>query len=212
MAEHALFLHLMLNEPRLNAKALEIFHQWNHFICVEKMENLNNVIPLLKRLARFKSEVLTRLNAGEYLGSAYPTFVDHILRELLYFADKLGGAKMTAEQEVKFWNTINSEHAAFAASLLDPTEEKLHDKADATSRKIKALPIADIVVALESGLELSDFNKQAYEGILANTIKSVIPETLMYHVVREGLHGNKVLSELLGVESEQVIPPGVCKH
>lgn len=216
MAEHALFLHLLLNEVELKKKALQIFMHWRKFICDEGMKNIRAVLPLIAELKSFKEHVLARLNAGEWLGAVFPTFVDHILRELLYFSDKLAGVQLSGDEEVEFWNTINSEHAAFASSLLDPSEEELHDKADATSKKIKSLPVGadieSIVIALEAGVELSEFNKKAYEGIITNTIKSVIPQSLMYHVVREGQYGNSVLSALLGKRSEAVIPNVVCHH
>lgn len=212
MGEHALFLHLLLNDGKLKEKALEAYKKWQHFICDKKMEPVRDVWPLVQELAHFKRKVLARLNAGEWLGAAYPTFVEHTLRELLYFVDKLAGVKFTPEQEVKFWNTINSEHAAFAAGLLDPKEEKLQDKAIATSKKIKHLPVRDLVTALEAGVELSEFNKAAWDGIVNNTIKSVIPETLIRHVVREGQHGNEILSRLLNRDSEAVLPPAICKH
>ena len=212
MAEHSMFLHLLLADGKLKERALEIYNRWRHFICDKNMHPVEDVWPLVQELARFKRKVLARLNAGEWLGAAYPTFVEHILRELLYFVDKLAGVKFTAEQEIAFWNTINADHASFAAGLLDPKEQDLRDKATATSKKIKALNVKDLVTALEAGVELSDFNKQAYQGIVSNTIKSVIPESLIYHVVREGQHGNKTLSALLNRPSEPVNPPHVCKH
>ena len=175
MAEHALFIHLLLNDVELKEEALTIFHKWQAFICNDKMRNLNDVIPLIQELVRFKKDILARLNRGEWLGAAYPSFVSHILLELLYFADKLSGIKLTADEEVAFWNKINSDHASFASHLLDPTEEELHDKADETSKKIKNLQIHNLVLALEAGVELSEFNKKAYEGVVNNTIKSIIP-------------------------------------
>ena len=212
MAEHAMFLHLLLADGKLKERALEIYKRWKHFICDRNMHPVEDVWPLVKELAHFKRKVLNRLVAGEWLGAAYPTFVEHILRELLYFVDKLAGVKFTAEQEIAFWNTINADHASFAAGLLDPKEQDLREKATTTSKKIKALDVRDLVTALEAGVELSDFNKQAYQGIVSNTIKSVIPESLIYHVVREGQQGNKTLSALLNRPSEPVNPPHVCKH
>ena len=216
MAEHALFLHLLLNDAPLKEEALEIFDRWRKFICEDNMRNIRDVLPLIEELKAYKEDVLARLNAGEWLGAAFPSFVDHILRELIYFANKLAGVKLSSIAEVAFWNSINSEHAAFASHLLDPSEEELHDKADATHKKIKDLPVTrdikSIVLALEAGVELTEFNKQAYLGALENKIKSVIPASLLYHVIREGQHGNAVLNKLLGQPSDEVIPPAVCRH
>lgn len=211
LAEHALFLHMMLYDADLKEEAAEIYLRWREFYCNEKMQDMRRLYQLLPELKEFKQRVLQRLLAGEWLGTAFPSFVQHILDELLYFESKLNGKVYTLEEETVFWNKINSEHAGFAAHLLDPVEEKLHDKADLTAKKIKALPIGNIVMALEAGKELTEFNKQALMGVIDNRIKSVIPESLLRHVIREGEYSQLVLGRYVN-KTNNVSESALCKH
>lgn len=91
----------------------------------------------------------------------------------------------------------------------------IHKVVDEMSEKIEQLPkfgdMQSVVLALEAGVELTEFNKKAYLGVLINQIKSVIPESLLYHVIREGQYGTSVLGQFLSQEKEELLPPGVCK-
>ena len=215
MGEHALFLHLLLHEPLLKQKALELFHKWQLYVCQQGRRNVETARRLVDELEEYKTVILDRLLAGEWLGAVYPQFVDHIRRELIYFKNKLNGIKLTPEEEVQFWNTINSEHAGFASHLLDPTEEELVDKADATMKKIRQLPVSNqiavIVMAIEAGVELTAFNIESYNAVISNQIKSIIHPTLLKHVIREGQMGENVLSKLVNRPKIGLIDPDICK-
>lgn len=211
MGEHALFLHLLLHDLSLKQKALDLFHKWQLYICQGKPGGAQKALSLIDELSAFKLNILSRLNNGEWIGAVYPQFVDHIHRELLYFRNKLLGIKMSPADEVQFWNTINSEHAGFASHLLDPTEEELVDKADATMKKIRDLPVASIVMAIEAGIDLLNFNIEAYNATLANQIKSIIHPTLLRHVIREGQIGNNVLAKFANSSQLEVVVPDICK-
>lgn len=210
MGEHALFLHLLLADAKLKDEAGDIYIRWRKFYCDNKMENFNELYPLLAELKSFKAHVLKRLNVGEWLGWAFPQFVEHILRELIYFEEKLNGRVFSQSEEIKFWNEINSEHAGFASHLLDPSERELTDKADATSKKIENLPITDLVLALEAGRELTEFNKQTLHAALSNKVKSVIPVSLLKHVIREGEYGTSVLGKFIGAPRSPLPLPKLC--
>ena len=196
MGEHALFLHLLLHEPTLKQRGLDLFNQWQDYVCRREFHDLQVLSDLIYSLKLYKSEILQRLLAGEWLGAVYPQFVDHILRELIYFENRMNGKYLNYAEEVLFWNTINSEHAGFASHLLDPSEVVLTDKADETSKKIRAQPasadIASIVMAIEAGANLLEFNKEAYQAVLNGQLKSVIHPTLLRHVIREGELGNNI--------------------
>ena len=213
MGEHALFLHMLLYEPTLKQRALNQFYLWKSLVCTE-MSDPVAIMAALQDLEALKMEILERLNKGEWLGSVFPQFVDHILKELRYFKRKLNGQTMTAAEEIQFWNEINSEHAGFAAHLLDPTEEKLVDEADATSKRIRMLPAqnseAAVILAMEAGVDLHQFNSKAYDAVVANKIKSIIPPTLLKHVVREGEIGNNVLGQFIGGTEAPLIRADIC--
>lgn len=214
MGEHALFLYLLLHNKELEQRALDLYHKWQNYVCSGTPGGVQQALEMLNELITFKTEILDRLNKGEWLGAAFPQFVEHVRLEALYFRDKLTGVQFTVEEEVAFWNRINSEHAGFAAHYLDPTEVDLVDKADATMKQIKALPInnteAAVVMALEAGTNLTNFNLESYNGALANKIKSVIHPTLLRHVIREGQIEDNVLGSLIGQPTQQLIVPDIC--
>ncbi len=205
---------MLLHVKELKQRGLDLYLRWKQFVCEGKMLNRKKLFPLIDDLHDYKVEIIRRLNDGEWLGAAYVSFVDHILRELLYFEDKLRGIPLSAAEEVEFWNRINSEHAGFASHLLDPEHEFLTDTADKISKKIKGLPVGDdlssIVMAIEGGVEINLFNKAALLGTLTKTIKSVLPEDLIHHVIREGQYGNKILSDIIGVPVRHVNNPRIC--
>ena len=68
------------------------------------------------------------------------------------------------------------------------------------------------VMALEAGKELTEFNKQALAGAMSNKIKSVIPESLLRHVIREGEYGQSVLGKFVNAPRSPVSAPRVCSH
>ena len=211
MAEHALFLHMLLYDEELKEEAAEIYMEWRKFYCDEKMKDTSKLYKLLAELKEFKQRVLKRLLAGEWLGSAFPSFVQHILNELLYFEDKLNGKVYSKEQEIAFWKRIHSEHADLASHLLDPVEQKLHDTLDITADKVKAIPVANIVLALEAGKELTEFNRVALMGAISNKIRSIIPESLLRHVIREGEYSEAVLGKFINAEGVEISDPTLCK-
>lgn len=210
MGEHALFLNLMLNDDALKKQGMDIFLKFKAFTCNLSMDNWKNVRPLLAELKAYKQEVLSRLLKGEWLGSVFPRFVRHILDELIYFEKKLDGQKMTVEDEVKFWNRINSEHAAFAAHLLDPDEMVLIKAAQSTSEKIAGLPISQIVLALESGVALDKFSEHLEQAVKEHKVLSIIQPDLISHVVREGKRGNQTMEAAAkGFSAHHIEPPAV---
>lgn len=216
LGEHAMFLHMLIHEPILKQRGLDLFRDWRQFLCQEQFIDQPLLLQLVDATRVYKEEIIARLRRNEYLGAVFLSFAEHILREMQYFEDKLGGRVYTASEELEFWNRINSEHAGFAAHLLDPKHTFLTDTADALSKKINRLPtdaeLSTVVMAIEAGVELDVFNKAAYAGSLVGAIRSVMPESLIYHVIREGQYGKSVLSSLIGETSEPVNRAKVCEH
>lgn len=202
MSEHALFLHLGLEEPRLKAMALKLHKEFEKFI--EKFRttksNLDAILPLTKNLRAFKVKVLETLNTGKWIGWIFPLFAQHIILELDYFVDKLNGIPYSAHDEAVFWNTINGEHAGFEAHLLDPTERKLSERADNFSKQFAQIVKSEeemfLQISLKSARELNGYQKTLQRGIQGNTIRSVIHPVLIDHVIREDQRSIKTLSSL----------------
>lgn len=204
LSEHALFLHLGLEDKKLKKQALHVHKKFEKFR--EEFNNnpldielMNSALPLIKKERHFKVNVLKRLNNGEWIGWIFPLFVNHTILELDYLVDKLNGIQMTFAEELEFWNRINSEHAAFAAHLLDPQERESVRTADAQSEKFKTLPQDEIdmwlKLSLEASKELDAFNKKARTA--GKGIKSVIHPVLLDHVIREGERSILTLKNLL---------------
>ncbi len=213
MAEHALFLHLLLHEPALKQQSLSLHSDWKQFLLSGRLLDDARLFALLDETRALKEGILRRLDAGEWLGATYPTFVKHILRELIYFEEKLAGVKFTSSDEVAFWNITNSEHASFASHLLDPVHSSLHDEAETTSRMVRSLPtdndLASVVMAIEAGADLDKWNKSREQEALLGQLKSIIHPSLQSHVIREGEYGLAILRGLIDQDSGPVRPSSI---
>lgn len=200
LSEHALFLHLGLEEQPFKDQGLELHKKFEQFRDTMSDETLQNILPLAKELRDYKINVLTTLNSGKWLGWIFPQFARHIILELDYLVDKLNAIKYSDKDEVAFWNVINGEHAGFAVHLLDPSERKLFDQGDKLSKKIGKIVKSEkemlVQISLKAAKELDEYNKAAQAGIKGNKIKSVIHPALIDHVVREGQRSIETLSKL----------------
>ncbi len=200
MSEHALLLHLGLEDPVLKQRGLELHEKWEKFIANLLTEPLYNVLPLLEELRAYKLEVVQTLQSGLWIGWVFPSFARHVTRELDYFVDKLNDVRYSAKDEVKFWDKINSDHASFDSHLLDITERKLSLQADALSQKIKHSVRSEldmfIKISLNAAKELDAFHRRTQRGILKNKIESIIHPVLIAHVIREGQRSLEMLSTL----------------
>lgn len=211
MSEHALFSHLGLEDPDLKDEALQTHlilekfrKQFNNN--PEDLSVMNEILPILQKEREFQINVLKTLDEGKWIGWIFPLFINHVTLELDYFVDKLNGIKYTPQEEVLFWNRINSEHAAFAARLLDPSERALFLKADKLSMKFTGIPKSEremmIKISLIASKELDAFHKAAQKS--EKTIKSIIHPALLAHVIREGERSIQTLQNLgLYKESEK---------
>jgi hypothetical protein len=209
LSEHALFLYLGIEEPNLKAEALKLHQKFEDFRTKfngrpNDIALMNTVFPLLQQEREFKVRVLQALDAGKWIGWIFPLFVNHTILELDYLVDKLNGKQYSAEDELMFWNRINSEHAAFAAHLLDPAERELFLSADQASQKFFDIPTSEmemwVKLSITASEELDKFNKTA-RSAGPKAVKSVIHSVLLEHVIREGERSIKTLKSL-GLEKE----------
>lgn len=211
LSEHALFLHLGLEEPSLKLRGKMLHNQFETFRKHMNSRNLAYILPLTKKLRDYKVDVLTALNSGKWIGWIYPGFAKHITLELDYFVDKLNGIPYSDQDEIAFWNMINSDHAAFAAHLLDSSERELFEKADALSQKISNIVKTEkdmlLQISLKAAKELDAYNRTAQKGIKNNTVKSIIHPVLIDHVVREGDRSIRMFNSLKNTEGA-IYPQG----
>lgn len=201
LSEHALFLHLGLEDKKLKKEAFQLHTKFEHFrrkfnAEIRDMCLMNSVLPLIEKEREFKVRVLNRLEAGEWLGWLFPLFVNHIILELDYLVDKLNGVTYSFSQELQFWNRVNSEHALFASHFLDPKERSHILVADAVAQKLNQTNDQEYTTMLQLSLnaskELDAFNKQVRAS--GNGVQSIIHPVLLDHVIREGERSIKTLS------------------
>ena len=202
LSEHALFLHLGIEDAPLKARGMALHKEFEAFRTQfsNDPKNITQILPLAKKLRDYKMEILTTLNTGKWIGWIFPLFARHIILELDYFVDKLNGIHYTDQDEIKFWNMINGEHAAFAAHLLDPSERTAFEGADKLSQEfanvVKTERDMMLQISLKSAKELDEYNRNAQKAQQNNQLRSVIHPVLLDHVIREGQRSLRMLNSL----------------
>lgn len=164
----------------------------------------------------FKSNLLKNISICKAFSYTYPSMLHHVIEESKFSVmlltklenkDGIDSIREIIQQEI-FWNDIMGEHSKFIRGYLDPSEEKLFEKAndfaktfDALQRQVNSLRKESSRLpsvtkkSLNEVTELRNFKRQGTEGIVACKIKSVIPPLLSDHVTREANHYLRLLRE-----------------
>ncbi len=140
------------------------------------------------RVRAYQGEILERLASGQFLGWAFPLFVDHVTREMDLYAHLVYGGPEPeggVNGEVK---RLGAEHAQFAAHLLDPSETDLSRQASAAAYALYALVDNNSRIANEAAARaqrlLVTFLDKNEIGTPRGAL-SIIPLSLAEHVKRE---------------------------
>ena len=204
LSEHALFMHLGFVDKDLRDEAHDLHKRWEAFRA-DGRESVEGFNVLAQDLKEYKMRVLDRMlalttNTDEnpaWIGWLPATFVQHITRELNYSVAKVNGRTVTPEEEVNFWTLINSEHAIFAAQLLDPSERDLIQMAYDLAAQIEGGNTCEsclfVQISLDGARELDAYNKKAKDLMNDNSLISNIHPVLLTHVIREGLRSIEAL-------------------
>lgn len=160
-------------------------------------------------IADFKVNILRAVQSCDLFTWNFPHMIEHLYREAVRYNQHLVKLQnyedpdqpSAAPQTETFWNEIMEDHSEFIEHLLDPTEKKLIDAAEAFAERFKLLaaeaeaalnnPTATAAVTAESlnaTQALRDFKKQGTELILLCKLKSLISPLLADHVTREANH------------------------
>lgn len=170
-------------------------------------------LHLLNGLIKFKEQILNEVVSCRLYTANYPLLIEHIIREaklyqqiikMLEEKNCVSSEKM-AETEM-FWNQIMMEHALFIRGLLDPTECKLGETADAFAgeycRLLEEARRQDCRAmngltkeTLETTKRYRDFKAAGAKGITGCEIRSIILPLLADHVLREANHYLRILEE-----------------
>ena len=190
---------LGLEDKPLKAKAQGLANVWQQQVlpAVRNATTDAQVQTILSgpiaELRSFKSTVLGRLMAGEWLGWLYPLFIQHVLNELDYAASGIYSVGPSASDTVGANLRFLAEHAAFAAHLLDPTQQKAIQDAVGTEGKFDALQaqccndLTPTFLAL-TAKETAGMNQWLEQSGLGTPKgpKSIVHPVLAAHVLREG--------------------------
>lgn len=224
LSEHALFFHLGLEEADLKEASLDVHHAWEKFRKTipgragesETDEVVARYLEMTRDLRAMKIHVLKRLNDGEWLGWIYPSFADHVRRELDYsvnlLTDNLGGGEKRARTELCGWLQFMAEHAAFADHLLDADERELMQEVteiqgnlEELHGRCRSITPQLIDMSQKAGKALDRY----FTNLDANITKvnSIIHPVLALHVVREGRMFLQTLEEMQGADKMVVEIP-----
>ena len=204
MMEHALFFVQLMpgadlepirlqaaNFNRLFARQFEM----SRAITAENYVAFNqSTIDLARRFSDYKKTVRDQQNAGRWHTLVFPLFFTHTAREADRLAARLAmynrrDIEFERGEVVDFWSKTMSEHSAFIAHFLDPTEGLLIDQAIklenafANPAAMRRVGIDPIMAAAQ---EVLDFKTVGEKGIRSG-IKSIIRPELAAHVRREAV-------------------------
>lgn len=152
------------------------------------------MLGLSADLAALKARVLSRMEGGEWLGWLLPSFVRHMLDELLHFTGlleaKAGISASGAPLGLSTWLRLIGQDAGEVARQIDPSEERLSREARAIAGGFSSLaglergrgaPAAEI--AVKAGRDLEGW--LASSGLGTPKAKSAVHPVLAAHVARE---------------------------
>lgn len=185
-SEHALFFSLGIEDQNLRQQATALHADWER---ARPSLTAGTIMPLAVSLRAYKTELLARLDRGEWLGWIFPLFVAHTRRELDLFITHLNGT-VPAQQDTIEWLRFMAEHAAFAAHLMDPTEASKIRTALAAVRGLEQIRNACITHGVSGQiLTLSNHAGEQLDQFVGRDLpkaRSVIHPVLATHVLREG--------------------------
>lgn len=194
LSEHALFLHLGLEPVALRARAWQLHQDWER---IRPSPSIPTFLEQAAALRAFKVEVLETLQKPRWLGWLFPTFVDHLRRELDLVVVRLTTG-VSASKDMCAWLRFSAEHAAFAAHLMDPTEAARVAKAIALTREFLRLGQGCSAVGPQL-LTLSQRAGHVLDKFVENEVpkaRSTIHPVLGVHVLREGRRFLRVVDAL----------------
>jgi len=190
-SEHLQFLAMLFTDPAAKHGAEQLKPEYDA-ARVAALADRANAPALIQdahdRVRVYQGEMLERLANGQFLGWAFPLFVDHVTREMDLYAHLVYGAPEPEggiNGEVK---RLGAEHAQFAAHLLDPSENDLSRQASAAAYALYALVDNNSRVANEAAARaqrlLVTFLDRNEIGTPRGAL-SIIPLSLSEHVKRE---------------------------
>lgn len=215
MKEHALFLHLGLEDVDLKNEAFQIQNEWDAFMTInfkstiDKTNKLTNnlekikreVNKLIEKTSELNKRVILTLKTGKWIGWIFISLAEHMQKETDYFARKISDRIFSREEEIKFINTHHSEETGTIAQLIDPSEKdvieivKLYtDRGEILSNMSEHENL--LLLSIKYSSELEKFVAETGPKLKYGKIKSIISPILAEHAHREFERFTKTLRRL----------------
>ena len=189
--EHNLFYALGFQREDLRSEAMRLHDAYAE---AQARDDLGAGLAILDHAQAYKLAAKARLDAGEWLGWIWPSFIQHTHDELAHMRAKVAaGGAASPREETCLIDRFQLEHLAFAAHLLDPGERHL-DRV-VTAAAIPALDAANRCAAdtYETLRALSLRSAARIDQLFSAVVvakkpppASIIHPALGAHVVREG--------------------------
>jgi len=199
MSEHALFIELGIVADRtLAERAGAERERWESLRGGARdggAEWAESALSLSADLAALKGRVLGRMQGGEWLGWILPSFVRHMLDELLHFTgllERAAGRTSSGPGRMPIGTGLSlmAEDASEVARLIDPSEPKLVREARALAGGFQSLstlsrgPGGGVVdLSVRAARELDRW--MVSSGLGTPRVRSAVHPALAAHVARE---------------------------
>lgn len=189
--EHLQFLDLLFTDPwyRRNAHELARDYSKQRERALASSRPDVSIASINETVRAFQQNAIDDLKAGKFLGWAFPLFVEHITREIDLYNHLVGRGPAPLGSVSATVKQLGGEHALFAAQLLDPSNARLIDEANAAAQQIFTTldsPSLDEEAAADE-IAIGEFITSNRIGTPQGPL-SIIPKALADHVVREQIY------------------------
>lgn len=206
--KHMKFIHLGLADIpeniNLKQEALTLKDSWHEIIYNDTNTQHNkklSVLDLINVTDKYQIKIRDYIKNNVWLGWLSYSFVDHLIKELIYFKDKVSGKGYNIIDEIIFWSWHHESEISASEKLLDPSEEELSRLSKQYIEDVKILQEDIEEVMRSEDFQLEDLNTEAIRpvldeylgqtedlrhGIISKTVLTNISLDLVNHVIREG--------------------------
>ena len=218
VCQHQLFIYaLLVNDDLIRQNNLpqnitpdifglrdEALNHYNHWLQI--LENVQdpNIVNItsdeILDTLNYQNRISQVLLRGVFLGYLYPSLLEHMTEETLYFQNKLRGEGYDLQKEVKFWLYHHKSETEVAKKQLDPKEEVTEATIQHFDEEIKKLQKNPELALREMGFVLDEYNKLGKElavGIIGNKISTITPLIVAEHAIREGVRAKQIFQKLM---------------
>lgn len=191
-SEHLQFLEMLFTDAQAKADAAQLkaeYDQARAMALADPMRSAELIRPAHDLVRAYQGEMVERLSNGEFLGWAFPLFVDHVTREMDLYGHLVGYGNPAPDNNVQeAVKRMGAEHAQFASHLLDPTESNLSRQASAAAYALYSLADNNSTIANKAAAKaqrvLAGWLEKNRIGTPQGAL-SIVPKTLADHVIRE---------------------------